>query len=56
MVTVSELVNVMEMRDHKHGKLKYFEVYAQHGTCVKFSHKSGESKIIIIVARRTLMM
>ena len=41
-VTASELVNVMEKRDHKHGKLNYFEIYArQHGTCVKFSHKSA---------------
>ena len=26
-VTVSELVNVMEMRDHIHGKLKNFEIH-----------------------------
>ena len=41
-MTVSELVNVMEMRHHKHSKLKYFEIYArQHGTCVNFSQKSA---------------
>ena len=40
----SVLVNLMEMRDHKHGKLKYFKMYAQHGTCVFFSQKSAEIK------------
>ena len=38
----SELVNVIEMRDHKHGKLKHFEIYAHHGICVTFSQKSAE--------------
>ena len=44
-VTVSELAKLMGMRDHKHGRSKYFEVYArQHGTCVKYSQKSEELK------------
>ena len=41
----------MEIRDHKHGKLKYFEIYArQHCTCVNFAEMAGMGKKI----RRTL--
>ena len=53
MLTVSELVNAMELCDHKNGKIKYFEMYArQHGTCVKFSQSAEVKKI----TRRTLFL
>ena len=47
MVTVAELVHVMEMHDHKHGKFKIFWnicTTTRYDTCVKFSNKSAEFK------------
>ena len=39
-MTVSELVSKMELRDHKHGKFKYFEMHIR--TTTRYVQKSAE--------------